>query len=120
LEDPVCDNATLPTISELHKHWVKLKRPSQKAADDNKPYVERFVAMHGDLRIDAIERRHVRESRDRMLEFPSVIPASISRKPLNEIIAWADKSDAPRLSRVTVNTKAVGVLSTVDRPAPSE
>ncbi|MGP8261418.1 MAG: site-specific integrase [Rhodoblastus sp.] len=110
----------LPTILEMHDIWARRTRPDGKTKDDNKLYVERFVSMHGDLRVNIIERKHIREFRDELEKFPSAMPAHIARKPFREIVAWAEKTNAPRLSRVTVNAKGLGSLSALMSIAVTE
>ena len=100
-----------PTILEMHDIWAKRIRPDDKTKADNWLYIDRFISMHGNLRVDRIERRHVREFRDELEKYPSAMPAHIAKRSFVEIVAWAESSDAPRLSRWTVNSKGLGSLS---------
>ena len=101
----------LPTILEMHDIWEERVRPDRKTKDDNKLYVERFISLHGNLRVNEITRKHVRDFRDELLKFPAAMPARVAKKPFREIVAWAEKTDPPRLSRVTVNAKGLGTLA---------
>jgi hypothetical protein len=105
--------ALLPTIREMHDIWAARVRPDQKTKDDILLYVERFICMHGDLRVHQIKRGHCREFRDELLKFPRAMPADVAKKPFKAIIAWAEKHKPTRLSRVTVNAKGIGTLASL-------
>ncbi|WP_294537116.1 site-specific integrase [uncultured Rhodoblastus sp.] len=110
----------IPTILEMHDIWAERIKPDRKTKDDNKLYVERFVSMHGNLRVDQIRRKHAREFRDQLKKFPAAMPALISNKPFLQIVEWAEKNNPPRLSPYTVNMKGLGALSLLMRLAVNE
>ena len=122
----------IPTMLEMHVIWADRTRPEEKSKDDNKLYVERFVAMHGDLRVDQIKRRHVREFRDMLLKFPRAMPDAIAKRPLKDILTWAERQEEEEqrkpedqrkqifLSRVTVNGKGIGSISALMTLANTE
>ena len=65
--------------------------PGRKAIDDNLLYVERLIAMRGDLPADKIKRNHVRAYRDMLAKFPRAQPER-RRKDAEEIAAWAKRA----------------------------
>ena len=108
------DDDPVPTLLGMHALWIKKKRPGRKAIDDNLLYINRFIAMHGDMPVDRIKRKHVRAYRDMLERFPRSLPASLAGKAPAEIVAWADaRPDLPKLTPQTVNAKGLGSLSTL-------
>ncbi len=108
------DDDPVPTLRGLHDLWVKRAHPGRKAIDDNLLYVERFIAMHGDLPADKIRRRHVRVFRDTLAKFPRAQPAALNGKTPEEIAAWTEAHpNAPKLSPMTINAKGLGAISTL-------
>lgn len=109
-----------PTILEMHDIWSDRVKPDRKTKDDNRLYVERFISMHGNLKVDEITRKHIRDFRDKLKKFPAAMPAHVSKRPFLQIVEWAEKNDPPRLSPVTVNQKGLGALSTLMQLAVNE
>jgi integrase len=108
------DDDPVPTLRELHKLWRDRVNPGRKAIDDNLLYVERFIAMHGDLSADKINRKHVRAYRDLLAKFPRAQPHELDGKTPEEIAAWAEvRPDLPKLTPMTVNAKGLGAISTL-------
>jgi hypothetical protein len=58
-----------PTILEMHDIWAERVKPDRKTRDDNKLYISSFVSMHGDLGVDKIKRKHIRDFRDKLKSF---------------------------------------------------
>jgi integrase len=108
------DDDPVPTLRELRKLWRDRVNPGRKAIDDNLLYVERFIAMHGDLPADKIKRKHVRAYRDMLAKFPRAQPHELDGKRPEEIAAWAEaRPDLPKLTPMTVNHKGLGAISTL-------
>ena len=92
-----------------------------KDIDGNKLYVERFIAIHGDLNLRDITRAQVRQYRDMLAEFPRNTPHALQTSTPSEIIAWAvAHPNAKRLSRRTVNAKGLDSLSKLFNKAVDE
>jgi hypothetical protein len=103
----VADDDPVPTLRGLHKLWIDRVHPGRKAIDDNLLYVERFIAMHGDLPADKIKRKHVRAYRDMLAKFPRAQPAELNGKTPEEIVAWTEAHpNARKLSPMTTGRRA--------------
>lgn len=116
--EPKAAENKFPGLQELHAEWVRLKRPGQKAIDDNLLYIKRFIEMHGDLPADKITRRHCREYRNELLKYPRGMTTKMRTMTHQELIAFMDKANTPNktietLSRVTINDKALAAISTL-------
>jgi integrase len=110
----VADDDPVPTLRGLHKLWRDRNKPGRKAIDDNLLYVERFIAMHGDLPADKIKRKQVRAYRDLVAKFPRAQPHELDGKSPEEIAAWAEaRPNLPKLTPMTVNHKGLGAISTL-------
>ena len=110
----VADDDPVPTLRGLHDLWIDRADPGRKAIDDNHLYIERFIAMHGDLPADKIKRKHVRAYRDLLAKFPRAQPHELDGKTPEEIAAWADaRPDLRKLAPMTVNHKGLGAISTL-------
>lgn len=100
------------TLMDAHNAWVAKIEPVQKSIDDNKLYIDRFVAMHGDLAIRDITGSHVKTYRDKLSEFPRNQPKHLVNASPDEIIAWAkEHPDVEKLSKRTVNAKGISSIS---------
>jgi integrase len=100
-----------PGLRELHKTWIGKMRPSRKAVDDNALYVERFIAVNGDMPITQIRREHIVRYRNMLEVFPPSAPATVMALPLEEIVDWAKANQKPTLARTTINAKGIGSIS---------
>ena len=108
------DDDPVPTLRGMHDLWIDRADPGQKAIDDNLLYIERFIAMHGDLPADKIKRKQVRAYRDLLAKFPRAQPDELDGKTPEEIAAWAEaRPDLPKLTPMTVNAKGLGAISTL-------
>ncbi len=111
--------STKPMLSVMFKKWAEKKGLDEKTIEHNKLYIDRFIAMFGDLPVDQIEPEHVAEFRDTIALFPRDVPPAMRDWSPRDIVAWAD-SQGESLRRIkpqTVNTRALGALSTVLRRA---
>jgi hypothetical protein len=108
------------TLLEMHDIWKDSKRPGQKAIDDNRVYVERFISLHGDLPIGDIRPKHIREFREVLRKTPRSMPKEIATKPLRDIVAWGETHSKQFLSRRTINNKGIGAISALFATAVNE
>jgi hypothetical protein len=102
------------TLREMHDIWKDEKRPGPKAIGDNRLYIERFISLHGDLTMDQIKRKHIREFREKLRKVPRSMPNETAAKPLEEIVARGEKEGVKKfLGRGTINSKGIGSISTL-------
>ena len=102
------------TLSKLRDRWIELFSPGQKARDDNKLYLDAFIAIYGDLPVKAVTRKMIRDFRDLLKIRPRNMPKDIAKLPLKEQVAWGkSKPDCRLITPQTVNAKGVGSLSAV-------
>jgi integrase len=115
LVGPTPDNMTQsPLLSTIFDTWVRRKRPSAKTKGHNRLYMNRFIALHGDLPVASVTREQVRSFRDLMERFPRNVPPALEGASPHEVATWADANPAAaKISRTTVNSRAIGALSTL-------
>jgi integrase len=114
-EDPV------PTLSEMLQIWRKRKNPDDKSWSDRALYVNRFIQAYGDLRVDEIKKKHIREFRDLHMEVPKSVPHRLRGASPNELIAYGKQHpEIAKLAWHTINTKAIGSLQAILRLAVTE
>jgi hypothetical protein len=100
-----------PKITQLRERWIALSKPGQKAIDDNRLYVGRFIDLNGDIPIDRVTKKMVREFLAALMECPCNPSKEMAGKPLQEQITWAKEIPNCRLlSRQTINAKGFGSL----------
>jgi integrase len=102
-------------ISDAFKIWTEQNGRRERTIADYRTQIQRFIAIHGDLEVRSITRQHVGIFRDQMRRFPKSVPAAMASLNVHELIAWAERTSAERLSTSTVNDKAIGALSAVFR-----
>lgn len=108
------DRQKAPKLSEVFDMWVRLNRPKERTRTHNWLYIDRFIACNGDLEIDAISKTQLRAFRDMVSRFPRNIPVDMADAKPSEIAAWCDAHpEVRKISRVTVNNRALGALSTI-------
>jgi hypothetical protein len=68
-----------------------------------------------------VSREQVCEFRDLVARFPRNVPPALEGASPHDIDAWADaKPGVRRISRTTVNTRAIGALSTLFHTAKKD
>jgi integrase len=103
-----------PLLSEALANWKRASNQTPKNADDRAIYVNRFIALYGDLPVDKITKRHVSRFRDYHLDMPRNIPHRLRGAHPDQIVAWATATpDTQMLSRSSINNKAIAGLSAV-------
>lgn len=111
----------VPLLSSMPERWITMARPGGKQVDDNARYVRLFIALHGDLPVDQIKGAHVRSFRDGLLECPRNAPKNLARASIADLAVWAKANPAKaKLSRGTINHKALGSLSVLMEQARSD
>jgi integrase len=114
-EDPV------PTLSEMLAIWRKRTNPKEKEWSDRALYINRFIQTFGNLRVDEVKKKHIREFRDLHMEVPKSVPHQLRGTPLNELIDYGKQHpEVAHLAWHTINTKAIGSLQAVLRLAVKE
>lgn len=115
------DEAPVPTVSDMLGIWRRQKNPKDKDWSDRALYVSRFVQHFGDLRVNEIKKKHIREFRDLHMDVPKSVPHSLRGASLNELIAFGKQH--PKIAKLawhTINTKAIGSLQAILRLAVKE
>lgn len=109
------------TLSETRERWIELFKPKQKARDDNKLYLDAFIAIYGDLPVAAVTRKMIRGFRDLLKQRPRNMPNDVVRLPLKDQVAWGQRQEDCRLiTAQTVNAKGIGSLSAIMEAAIKE
>ena len=101
-------------LSALLERWGQDKRPSRKQFDDKARYVKLFIGKFGDLPAVRVTPLMVSRFRDTLLLMPRNLPGDIRDASLDSVMAWMlrpENSGRRRLSRQTINAKALGALS---------
>ena len=110
-----------PEASQARGRWIELFSPKKKACDDNKLYLDAFIAIYGDLPVAAVTRKMIREFRDLLKKRPRNMPKAIAELPLKDQVAWGQHQEDCRLvTAQTVNAKGIGSLSAVMEAAIKE
>ena len=108
-------------LSQARGRWIELFSPKKKACDDNKLYLDAFIAIYGDLPVAAVTRKMIREFRDLLKKRPRNMPKAIAELPLKDQVAWGQHQEDCRLvTAQTVNAKGIGSLSAVMEAAIKE
>lgn len=77
-EDPV------PTLSEMLAIWRKQMNPKEKDWSDRALYINRFIQAYGDLRINEVRKKHIREFRNLHMDVPKAVPHRLRGASLND------------------------------------
>ena len=109
------------TLSQAREKWIELFSPKKKARDDNKIYVDAFIAIYGDLPVAAVTRKMIRDFRDLLKQRPRNMPNEVAKLPLKDQVAWGQRQEDCRLiTAQTVNAKGIGSLSAIMEAAIRE
>ena len=103
-------------LSALLERWKRDKRPGTKQADDKALYLRLFISRYGDLPAERVTPLMVSEFRDALLQVANNATAALHNVSLDALVAWSLKPEnvaRERLSRSTINAKAIGALSVV-------
>lgn len=102
-----------PKLRDAYKAWKVQQKPADKTAEEYGVYVERFIAINGNLSIRSITKKHVLAYRDGLSLFPRNVPTDLREASVEAIQEWAAKNRAKLLSRSTINDKAIGAISAI-------
>ena len=108
--------AAKPKLSAMRERWLRNVRPTDKQADDNAIYLRYFCDLNGDLPVDQITPPMVASFLQHLLDAPRNAPHALRNASLQLRIAWANDPGhhyERRLSRSTINAKALGTISTL-------
>ncbi|MEM6504035.1 MAG: site-specific integrase [Planctomycetota bacterium] len=100
------------TLSQALAGWKSERtRPPNTLLEYSKQ-VQRFIELHGDLPVTAINKQQVREFKEAIQRLPKARRGDDAKRTLPELIAKYNDSDVPRVVPTSVK-KAVGVIHTV-------
>jgi integrase len=101
------------SIKAALEGWKKSKNPSPYALREFTYAINRFIELHGDMPVQAITRKTVREFREALQQMPLRRVGGLRSATLPELVEWSRKQpDAPRVSAATVN-KLLGATQAV-------
>lgn len=100
-------------LRDAYRAWKVQQKPADKTAEEYGVYVERFIAINGNLSIRSITKKHVLAYRDGLSLFPRNVPTDLREASVEAIQEWAAKNRAKLLSRSTINDKAIGAISAI-------
>ncbi|MDH4982790.1 site-specific integrase [Hyphomicrobium sp. D-2] len=92
------------TLSAAYEGWKKAR--SSVASTDREYYnaIQRFIELHGDMRIRDIRRSHVREYREAVQMIPTNRAGPLRKAKLPELVKWSEAHPAAkRLGPASVN-----------------
>ncbi|MFC7050702.1 site-specific integrase [Emcibacter nanhaiensis] len=113
LEEPV-PAAKKVTIKDLFHKWKAAAKPQDKTAYEFEKSIDRFVRYNGDLDYKRITKSHIRDYKDMLLQYPSILTKQQREMDISELIESLDgKEDIKRLSPSTVNEKHLAALNTI-------
>ena len=101
------------TLGAALEGWKKSKNPRPYALREFTYAINRFIELHGDMPVQAITRKTVREFREALQQMPLRRVGSLRRATLLELVEWSSKHpEAQKVSAATVN-KLLGAAQAV-------
>ena len=98
------------TIKAALEGWKKSKNPRPYALREFTYAISRFTELHGDMPVQAITRKTVREFREALQQVPLRRAGSLRRATLPELAEWSRQHpETQKLSPATVNKLLGGV-----------
>jgi len=102
-----------PAASQLVNLWAERQKRRPKTEHEWRRYWRRFGELHGDMPVKAITTSHVRSFRDMQERMPAYPSDAVRKRPMPEVVAWADaQGDVSRVSRSSVQ-KALASINSV-------
>lgn len=101
--EDMAPQAAIPTISKVYEKWCTFATREAKLVDEWRTAIRRFTELNGDLPVNEITARIVRDYRRTCSGLPSRAPKAISKLPLREQVEIADEEGLPTLAPDTVN-----------------
>lgn len=111
----VINNSAAPLLSEAVQIWKDKNNPSDSSYGEWSYAVKRFIELHGDLRVDAIEDRHIVEYRAAIQKIPVRLPQKYMAMPLGKLLQLSEAGEFEGMqsrSPATVRKAIIG-LSTI-------
>lgn len=103
-------------LSELFKKYAAESNIGESAEHDFGLGVRRFIELHGDIDVNAVNRQHVEAFRDILRGMPSRPPNDVRKLPMVDQVLWAEKANSKRFSQATINKNIGGVKVTLVSP----
>ncbi len=98
------------TIGAAFKGWKKSKDPSPTTLREFTYAIGRFVELHGDMLVEKITRKTVREFREALQQLPTRRAGDLRKATLPELVEWSSKHpDVAKIAPATVNKLLGGV-----------
>ncbi len=102
------------SLRAAHAGWQKSRGPSPATLREFTYAIDRFIELHGDMPVEKITRKHVREFREALQLLPVRRAGKLQRATLPELVEWSKKHpETRRLSPATVNKLLGGVQAVV-------
>jgi hypothetical protein len=93
--------------------WKKYANRPEGTLREFEHAVSRFIQLHGDIPIIAINRRHVREFREALQAMPVRRTGKLREATLPQLLEWSQKHpEVQRISAGTVN-KLLGAVQAI-------
>ena len=86
-------------LNEASEGWKKATNPSPNSEREFAHAVRRFIELHGDLRIEEITIRHVREFREALQLMPKNRPKALQAMDLVQLVEWPISIPMPLVFR---------------------
>lgn len=116
IETPLLPSVDYPTTSEgesiraAFEGWKKSKASSPTTLREFTYAIGRFIELHGDIPVQKITRKSVREFREALQQMPVRRAGTIRRATLPELVDWSrTHPEARKISPATVNKLLGGV-----------
>ena len=98
------------TIGAAFEGWKKSKDPSPTTLREFTYAIGRFIELHGDMLVEKITRKTVREFREAPQQLPTRRAGNLRKATLPELVDWSSKHpDVPKVAPATVNKLLGGV-----------
>lgn len=113
-----------PRLSEALATWRDgsgargSKRPRDLTAKEAGNAVRQFIELHGDLHIEELTKRRVKEYSDALVRIPAHLPARLAKLPVPELLKQ-DLSAYPLRAAGTIN-KSFQLISAIIEAAKKE
>jgi len=98
------------TLTAALEGWKKVKQRGPLITNEFDNAINRFIELHGDLRLVEIKRSHVREYREALQSVPRRRAGALRKASLPELVEWTGRHpDAEKIKAATVNKLLGGV-----------
>jgi integrase len=96
---PDVDNGTTgegESLRAAYVGWKKSRSPSPTTLREFTYAIDRFIELHGDMPVEKITRKHVREFREALQELPVRRAGKLQRATLPELVEWSNEPEPDR------------------------